>query len=299
MQDSFSYEALSGLPFEEFITKIIQQTRSVSQQINNFNIVKNIENEIEALEAAYTHFSRLTAKRKILSKGVEWFLDNFFILIKSAELVQKDLPETFLNQLPALNHEKGIPRTYKLAKVMIVFYQNDLSENDINEFLNNYQKEINLQMGELWALAAFLRLFLIQSVENSIVQLKEANEKSDNSFDTVSPNLKPDEIIARSIRTLLMLDRINWKRLFERHAVVEKILRTDPASAYKKMDFNTRDRYRNVIDTLAKNSKHDEIEIANQVVSIARNHDPKNRKAHIGFYLIDDGKEEFEAQIGY
>ncbi len=299
MQDSSSNESLSGLAFEDFITKIIQETKSVSQQINNFDIVKNLENDIDTLETAYTHFSRLTAKRKILSKGVEWFLDNFFILKKSAETIQKDLPESFFNQIPSLKNDKGVPRTYKLSEVMIFFFLYDLSENDINEFLENYQKVIDLQMGELWALAAFLRLVLIRSVGNAIMYLMKDDEKSENTFVSISSNVKPDEILARSIRTLLLLDRINWKRLFERHAKVEKILKSDPAGAYTNMDFNTRDRYRNVIDTLAKNSDYNEIEISHQVISIAKKHNQNNRKAHIGYYLIDNGKDEFESQIGY
>ena len=45
-------------------------------------------------------------------------------------------------------------------------------------------------------------------------------------------------------------------------SVVEQTLRQDPGGVYSKMDFATRDRYRHVVEKIAKSSRHSESQVA-------------------------------------
>ena len=53
---------------------------------------------------------------------------------------------------------------------------------------------------------------------------------------------------------------------FERTSLVEAELRHDPAGAYARQDFATKDRYRRTVEQLARGSKWDELKIARRAV---------------------------------
>ena len=60
--------------------------------------------------------------------------------------------------------------------------------------------------------------------------------------------------ISNSIGSLRLLGAIDWQEFVETRSFVEQILREDPSGVYPKMDFATRDRYRHVVEKIAKNS---------------------------------------------
>ena len=67
-----------------------------------------------------------------------------------------------------------------------------------------------------------------------------------------------------------LLSSIDWPLFFERVSLVEQILRNDPAGAYGRMDFPTRDRYRHSVEELAKNAKRPELDVARRAVDARR-----------------------------
>ena len=76
-------------------------------------------------------------------------------------------------------------------------------------------------------------------------------------------------------------------------SVVERTLSEDPAAAYGKMDFATRDRYRHEVEKMARSSRLSEREVARHAIHLAQQGAGGNggddREAHVGFYLIDKG----------
>ena len=61
--------------------------------------------------------------------------------------------------------------------------------------------------------------------------------------------------IGNIITSMRLLSSIDWPLFFERVSLVEQILREDPAGAYARMDFPTRDRYRHSVEQLARGAK--------------------------------------------
>ena len=57
--------------------------------------------------------------------------------------------------------------------------------------------------------------------------------------------------------------------------------------------FKTRDHYRHIIEKIAKKSNYSEIEVAQKAIDLAKNgaelYGQNDRRAHVGFYLIDKG----------
>ncbi len=108
--------------------------------------------------------------------------------------------------------------------------------------------------------------------------------------------------ISNCIGSLRLLGAKDWREFVETMSVVESILRDDPSRFYRKMDFATRDRYRHVIETIAKNSKFSEGLVAQKAIQLAGEAAGKNgaddRMSHVGFYLIDKGVAKLESAVG-
>ncbi len=110
-------------------------------------------------------------------------------------------------------------------------------------------------------------------------------------------------MMANSITSLRAIARMDWKAFVERQSVVEAVLRDDPGGAYARMTFATRDRYRHVVERIAKRTGRDEAAVAGLARELARAAstgdatDP--RRVHVGYYLVDDGLVEIERRTGY
>ena len=104
--------------------------------------------------------------------------------------------------------------------------------------------------------------------------------------------------ISNSIGSLRFLGAMDWREFVETMSVVEQKLREDPEGIYAKMDFATRDRYRHVVERIAKASPLSESEVARKAIQLAHEgavrKDGNDRAAHVGFYLIDKGLPQLE-----
>ena len=73
------------------------------------------------------------------------------------------------------------------------------------------------------------------------------------------------------------------------------------SDVYSEMDFATRDRYRHVVERIAKHSRFTEWEVAAQAVRLAMqaadSKGVRDRSAHVGFFLIDRGLPQLEAAV--
>ncbi|MGE8672667.1 MAG: cyclic beta 1-2 glucan synthetase, partial [Achromobacter kerstersii] len=108
--------------------------------------------------------------------------------------------------------------------------------------------------------------------------------------------------ISNSIGSLRALSTTNWNEFVEDVSLVERTLRQDPAGVYADMDFSTRDRYRHRVERLSQASPHTEIDIAELAIALASaaasnpSPDADPRRAHVGFYLTDQGQRELVQQ---
>jgi cyclic beta-1,2-glucan synthetase len=103
--------------------------------------------------------------------------------------------------------------------------------------------------------------------------------------------------ISNSISGLRELEAIDWRDFVESLSLVEKILREDPAGVYCRMDFQTRDQYRRVVEDAAKHGPLSEEDAGRRAISLARaaalHAGDGHRTAHVGYYLIDGGLPQF------
>lgn len=104
--------------------------------------------------------------------------------------------------------------------------------------------------------------------------------------------------VSNSIGSLRFLTAMNWREFVETISIVEQILREDTSDTYIKMDFATRDRYRHVVEQIAKNSLISESDVARLAIDLSSEgllkYSHGDRATHVGFYLIDKGLPELE-----
>lgn len=99
--------------------------------------------------------------------------------------------------------------------------------------------------------------------------------------------------ISNSIGSLRLLGAMDWREFVETHSIVEQTLLEDNEGIYGLMDFSTRDRYRHVVELIAKKSSASEQEVARIAIQLMHENSPiagsDQRIAHVGYYLIGNG----------
>ena len=112
-------------------------------------------------------------------------------------------------------------------------------------------------------------------------------------------------LVGNAIITLKKISRVNFLEIFESINGVEDILKQDPAQQYDKMDVDTKTYYRNKIQEISKKTKISEIYIAKKCLELSKKAKEKleindindERKTHIGYYLIDKGRNELAKEL--
>lgn len=109
--------------------------------------------------------------------------------------------------------------------------------------------------------------------------------------------------VANIITSMRLLSIIDWREFFESVSLIDPRLTSDPAGAYARMDFVTRDHYRHVIERLARRTGVNELEVAQRALDLAGQIPAVDREAevtgHVGYYLIGDGLSQLEETLGY
>jgi cyclic beta-1,2-glucan synthetase len=108
--------------------------------------------------------------------------------------------------------------------------------------------------------------------------------------------------IANTVTSLRLCATHDWSRSVERVSLVEQILQRDPAGVYGRMDFASRDRYRQAVEELAEPSGEAQVEAALAATEQARAaHDrgADNASGHVGYHLIGAGRRALEQRVAY
>lgn len=108
--------------------------------------------------------------------------------------------------------------------------------------------------------------------------------------------------VANSIGSLRFIGSMDWRVYVESLSAVEHALKEDPAGMHASQDFATRDRYRHVIEEIARDSQHSELSVAREAIALAQNASTQlgceDRTAHVGYYLIAQGRQQLEQNVG-
>ncbi|MFZ5911460.1 MAG: GH36-type glycosyl hydrolase domain-containing protein [Chloroflexota bacterium] len=260
----------------------------------------------DSIRSAYQSFEETSKSKMAAQHAAEWVLDNFYIIEQAIRQVREGMPAEYYRRLPqvTLPGQNNVARIYALSVAIIRASEGSLDIAQLESFVRAYQKIIELKIGEIWALPLMLRLIILETLAAALAHLTQIPSSAPKPLPILPTNAAdsphPDDeiLVANCILSLRLLATHDWKAFFERLNIVEQTLHNDPAGVYARMDFATRNRYRDVLEELALGCNLPEAAIAAVSLDLARKGET-GRKQHIGYYLIDEGRKELEARIDY
>src|ERR1700737_1931722 len=200
------------------------------------------------------------------------------------------------------------PRVYAAIASYLRLVNYEFEEKTFEQYIAAIQEAAAFEMGELWHLKPFAELVLLDRLAERAEQM-DGTTLFGETREPVSGESESDSGVARVSTLIASLQRIagaDWKELFERVNPIERILGEDPCSIfYSRMAFESRDAYRSTIAELARRSRATEEEIALKALELSRqlhvevDERVRERKSHIGYYLVGNGRKKLESEIGY
>jgi hypothetical protein len=187
------------------------------------------------------------------------------------------------------------PRVATLCATYLRAVDGEADTVSFTVFLRALQAHEPLTLDEIWDLPSYLRFAQLESI---LAAAEEAlTEHSDDS----------DLLVQRLFASLRDMGNVDWGSVLEPLIVFDAILRQDPTGTFAKMDFETRDMYRDRVAFLARNSDCTELQVAEQALELAREashqryKDPRiqQRCSHIGYYLVSRGTANLAERINF
>ena len=168
------------------------------------------------------------------------------------------------------------------------FFLADLS-NEQTSFSGHFAEELLDHLFDEEAILPMVRKWLEERFRSPLDEILHQEHLDETSEQVVFSN---------SIRSLITLSQLSWPDIFETVSPVDAILREDFNGIYSKMDFTTRNCYREAIEEIARRVHLKEVEIAKTTLSLAHE-GIKAYEQHVGYYLIDAGRQALEQHVGY
>ena len=172
------------------------------------------------------------------SENARWVIENFR-LIYSTEKESREFALT-TREMRTIDSPSGgeMPRVCMLAHEYLEACGCHYREAELMAFVEGFQEYRPLDNSEVWNLKPALELELIDRI----------TEGDAGQWPTLLTSLR-------------RIGETSWREIFEALSNVNRMLGRDPAGAYARMDFESRDRYRKTIADLARRSDKDETEV--------------------------------------
>jgi hypothetical protein len=206
------------------------------------------------------------------------------------------------------DHQDG-PRVIAVAAAYLAASGSVWNADALRIYLDELQRSEPLLLEELWVLPVALRFVLLEQILQQATQRLQALSFDDGvpQFEGPAAGQAFAKLLTTRIQSLREIAYVDWFFVMEPLVVFDAILREDPAEAYAKMDFDSREVYRKQVSRIARFSDCTETEVARHAIQLAAAAKQQTiadarvylRRAHVGYYLIDRGFDELKAQIGY
>ncbi len=276
------------------------------RDLDRYRSGKHIRKTLEArFEQVLAGIARRRAEAIEQLPYARWLLDNSHVVREALQQIETDLPARYLRQLARYRDEDdaGQIRIFAYLNSALSLSGLPVDVAAIEVFLQTQPSRIvpppaPLSLGELWAVPIALRICLVSRLCAAVAD-NDADVAEDGHADDIERRTAEIAGCITSLRTVAIT---NWRDFVEASSVVERALRDDPAAVYPRMDFHTRDRYRDTVEKLALHSALDEGAIASAAVRLSTQAGAgvsRESAAHVGHYLLADGRAALQEEIGY
>lgn len=254
------------------------------------------KNADAAVRQELAQLTRAVAERGELSKAQRKFFDGAEVLRSALESAEISLSK--LAPVPQVEGENGLaPRAFAAVGTFFEATGYRLAIDELETFIWFFQEYAPLELAEDWLLIPFAQLLLLDRIAGLLEQRSGASEERACAA--------VDDKVTAALTSLEVVGQIQPEEILSAFSDVDRILRNDPAKAYARMDFESRQMYCSAVAELAAKSLFNEREVAKKAVELANapatasTRRGAERRSHAGFYLISDGKTVLKKAIGY
>ena len=233
-------------------------------------IVMNTDGRID--EEELTEYIQAYQTQKNLYMNEIWNL-GIFLQISLIEKIRAVCEKIFLSQMQKFKVENMVKRILENKNIKRIKL-----ETDVYSYVEYMAYRLKVYGKKA---APFLEI-LEEQVQKNGMTLSEVINKE--HFDIAIKRVSMQNTIL-SIKTISRMDILS---IFENTSIVEKMLNSD--KVYKSMDYQSKANYRGAIEEIAKKTKLSEVYITQKCINLCDNQ--KDKKAHVGYYIVDEGKAE-------
>lgn len=172
-----------------------------------------IENAADALARYNAALAAAVRNEEPISPASEWLLDNYYLVEEQIAAVREDLPVGYGRELAWLETGPmaGYPRIYEAVVALVAHTDARVDEQYLMRFIDGFQDESPLSIGELWAVPIMLRVALVENVcrlARAVVENHRAGHAADLWADRLllAAQDRPDELRA-------LIDELNREPL--------------------------------------------------------------------------------------
>jgi cyclic beta-1,2-glucan synthetase len=142
------------------------------------------ERAAASLAADNATLSAAVREQRPVSPASEWLLDNYYLIEEQIAAVRDDLPARYGVELPRLTAGPlaGYPRVFEAAIELITHTDARLDEGYLVRFINAYQDDLALSIGEVWAVPIMLRVAIVENLRRlsrEVVNSQSAEQSAD------------------------------------------------------------------------------------------------------------------------
>jgi cyclic beta-1,2-glucan synthetase len=227
-----------------------------------------------------------------MSDDFRWLYDNVSLLSSELESVRLTFKRS--QKLPHVRTptQAIIPRVAALAEGYLTATAFKFSEKSSTSYIEAFEEKTALKMRELWSLVPVLKLVLLEQIAARGSKLVADPTGSHG--------------VAVCVSSLRDVSQTPWKDLLEPLIPFDRILREDPTGDYARLDFESRDLYRNALAKIAEHSDVTEMQVATQAIMLSREAQQQQsdsrmakRCSHVGYYLVAQGVDALHQRVGF
>ena len=288
----------------ENILTAARATGLAAETKSHRKITSPLREDLTLQEALIARAVQFLQRRQVSGAVLE---DDWRALISNAQILEESIEESRAalrnaEELPTVANGTGagVLRVRAVAERYLRAAGYLFDRNEFADFLAVLQADIELSNAEIAALKGFLNQVLLEQVAMHARKLAMPGRTSTSAQNEAvrAPGLP------RAIGSLRVLGLTDWEELFVQSSLCEQALSQDPANAFDKMEKSAKSDYRSAIAELARKSGQSEAEIAKRAVKLAgqpnrgSNARANERRAHVGFYLVAEGRQQLEQELG-
>lgn len=168
----------------------------MSQKNNSDNLKRNILKELSksysSINNSYKYFKKLSKNKYKIIESANWILDNLYLIEREYKNIKQSMGNEYFKALPTLSRNNKKKEVYDVPRIFHIAqnYINSSGEfniKDVSDYINNIQgikseeiisisddisnKDLLLNMSELWAFPLMLKINLILNLSQYIEEL--------------------------------------------------------------------------------------------------------------------------------